>query len=405
MKKLMTVLLLIIIIGGLVLFLRSRRTTPGAETSSSELPASARSAETSAVPVDAVVAGYHDLTQYISTSGTIEALRNLELTARVAGYVQSVPVADGASVDAQALLVQLDEAPVRLQLQQYRSSLFKALGELVQEMAVNNAPHTTQIRRYYQSAFQQTILPPLPGVEPAGNKNSASLSRAEYLMLARQDIPSLYAQVKQSEQDLAHCRLRAPFSGIISEVRVSPGAYVTAGTRLMRVTNLDRVQVAIDVLEEDLPYVHQGSPLDLVAGQEAVTYHTTVTGVSPTIDPTTRTGKAYANLTNTNHVLKDGQFVEVRLAKQTFQHRLLVPREAVLTRTDRDLVFVVEGGLAKWHYIEQGVQNDREVEILSGVAPGDTVIVGGHYSLAHEASVAVRMVSENQLSTVPSGEE
>lgn len=394
MKKLITVLLLIVIIGGLVLFLRSRRTTPGAETSSTELPASARSAEASAVPVDAVVADYHDLTQYISTSGTIEAPRNLELTARVDGYIQSVPVADGASVDAQALLVQLDEAPVRLKLQQYRSSLFKALGELVQEMAVSNAPHTAQIRRYYQSAFQQTILPPLPGVQPADTGNSASLSQAEYLMLASQDIPSLYAQVKQSEQDLAHCRLRAPFSGIISEVQVSPGAYVTAGTRLMRVTNLDRVQVAIDVLEEDLPYVHPGSPLDLVAGQEAVTYHTTVTGVSPTIDPTTRTGKAFAVLTNTHHVLKDGQFVEVRLAKQTFQHRLLVPREAVLTRTDRDLVFVVEDGLAKWHYIEQGVQNDREVEILSGVAPGDTVIVGGHYSLAHEASVSVRMITE-----------
>ena len=85
MKKLITVLLLLVIIGGLVLFLRSRRITPGAETSSTELPASARSAETSAVPVDAVVAGYEDLTQYISTSGTIEALRNLELTARVAG--------------------------------------------------------------------------------------------------------------------------------------------------------------------------------------------------------------------------------------------------------------------------------------------------------------------------------
>jgi len=52
MKKLTTVLLLIVIIVGLVLFIRSRRTTPGAETSSSELPASARSAETSAVPVD-----------------------------------------------------------------------------------------------------------------------------------------------------------------------------------------------------------------------------------------------------------------------------------------------------------------------------------------------------------------
>jgi len=64
-----------------------------------------------------------------------------------------------------------------------------------------------------------------------------------------------------------------------------------------------------------------------------------------------------------------------------------VPREALLNRNERDLVFVVQNGLAKWRYVDIGVGNSEYVEILNGVQPGDSVIVEGHYSLGHDVKV------------------
>ncbi len=80
---------------------------------------------------------------------------------------------------------------------------------------------------------------------------------------------------------------------------------------------------------------------------------------------------------------------EVEIAAEVFRNRLLVPQEAVLVRGGRKLVFVVGDGLAKWRYIESGLENERFVEVLEGVKEGDEIITDGHLTLAHDAEVKI----------------
>ncbi len=383
----------------------------------------------STVPVTAIVAQKRDFTQFIKTTGTIQAVRKLELISEVSGYVKSLPIHDGATVKKGQLLLQIDEEPLFLELQQHRSAFFKALGECVQEMAVRKMPHTELLKSYFENAFHQNILPTLPGMgqmvfqkrQFTFNQNSNSkaareiqagthsanfrvsihqpdsltLTRAEYLILARYEVPGTFVRVKQAEHALNQCRLRAPFEGVVSNLKVTEGAYVTQGAKILTLTNLSRVQVIINVLEEDVPFIHSGSTFILIDTEGNQLFKGQITGVSAEIDQNNRTGKAFAIITNANHRFRDGQYVRVLLEKQTFPDRLVVPREAILVRNDRELVFVVQHGKAQWRYIDLGVQNDRYVEIKSGVAPGDTVVVGGHYSLAHEANVKVALIADS----------
>jgi multidrug efflux pump subunit AcrA (membrane-fusion protein) len=78
---------------------------------------------------------------------------------------------------------------------------------------------------------------------------------------------------------------------------------------------------------------------------------------------------------------------DVEIAADIYKDRLLVPQEAVLVRGGRKLVFVVEEDLAKWRYIEVGLENEDYAEVLDGVKEGEMLIIEGHFTLAHDARV------------------
>ncbi|MFQ6614495.1 MAG: efflux RND transporter periplasmic adaptor subunit [Fidelibacterota bacterium] len=259
-----------------------------------------------------------------------------------------------------------------------RGDFFKALTEFIAELKLTDQRRAGEWDSYLNEALENPMLPPLPN----------SLSRNKLMSVVRYNLHNLFALVKQAEQKLKQCVVTAPFDGVVSDIRVYPGAGVSPGTILLTLSDLSRMRIEINVLETDLPYIHPGTPFQFT-DSPADTFF--ITAILPEIDPQTRCGKAVTTLRNVKMMYRDGQKVMVKLVKQVFRDRLVVPRSAILTRNNRDLVFIVKHGLAKWQYVTTGVGNMDFVQILNGVAAGDTVITGGHYSLAHDAPVVVIM--------------
>jgi len=363
---------------------------------SDAVAASQKNVETAPVPVSASIVRVDTLTQYISTSGTIQPLHTIKILSQIPGEISGVFVSNGMKVESGTVLLQLDNSECRDELIRARSEYFEALNAALQELRINHTSHLDTINAYFHAALNQKSVPQLPGLIAEKSPQPVVLTTQEYMILTRHQVPAKDAAVHRAERNLRHCTIRAPFSGVISGLSVASGAVINSNTETMTLTTLDSVQIAINILEDELGLLKAGTPFRIISSDGRFVFSGTIEGLSPQVDRDTHTGKAFAFLPNPRELWKAGQYVQVEVQQAIYPNQLIIPREAVLTRNDRNLVFVVKHKTAKWHYVTLGPSNSRFVSIKKGVLPGDTVVVSGHYSLAHDSPVDVQMMTRNK---------
>ena len=127
-------------------------------------------------------------------------------------------------------------------------------------------------------------------------------------------------------------------------------------------------------------------------------YRGTIEAVLPVVDTATRAGRVLVRVRTADGRLRPGMYADVQLEASRLVGRVLVPAGAVIERDGRTLVFRARAGRADWVYVPVGRSNGVETEILAdsvsgrpNVGPGDTVLVGGHLTLTHDAPIRVRL--------------
>ena len=185
---------------------------------------------------------------------------------------------------------------------------------------------------------------------------------------------------------------RLPFfataAGVVIEKAVVDGAAVTAGQRLFRIADLDQIWVEADVYEADLPRITKGMPasiaLTYLPGRQ---FDGKVEFIYPYLDPMSRTGRVRISLPNKDKELKPDMFATVTF-KLPLGPKLLVPISAVVYTGPRRLVFLDlgDGALAPQE-VTIGARSGDNVEIVSGVKDGDTVVSSGNFLVAAESRV------------------
>jgi len=295
----------------------------------------------------------------VRASGRAEAPRRVELSARVAGQVDDVAVTEGDRVSEGDLLVALDDRP-------YRLTLAEATARR------SNAEVDTRVR----------LL---------GADTSAASTRRE-LSAHRSGLTEAEQAVRRAELDLEAARVTAPFDASVSDVAVTRGANVQSGSPLVTLVDLATIRVPAEVLERDFGRIRPGAPATVrFVAYPGEIFDGEVRSLSPECDPETGTGIAYIDISNPDGRIRPGMYAEVVIEADRLADRLSVPRAAVLERERRLLVFKAANGRAEWQYVDVGLGNEHEVEITSGLAPGDTVLVDGHLTLAHGAPIRVRL--------------
>jgi len=152
--------------------------------------------------------------------------------------------------------------------------------------------------------------------------------------------------------------------------------------------DISRLKVDVGILENEINKVHIGNNaiVRLTALPDKI-YYGKVIYINPMIDPEIKTCRVTVEIINSDINIKPGMFASVKIETDILKNRVIIPKEALLVRDKRDLVFVVQNNLAKWQYVNIGQQNDEYIEILNGVSPGDSVIVEGHFNLAHDSNI------------------
>jgi membrane fusion protein, multidrug efflux system len=308
----------------------------------------------------------------VSAAGEAAAWRQTVVRAQVAGQVRAVRVAENRVVGGGVLLVEIDPTEYQLALEEARARLRETEN------------------RYREITLGSDRIADA-GVRAA--QDSAARVRSG-LDVAR-------VAVQRAEINLSRTRVTAPFAGNVANVRIVPGQHVTQGEELLTIQAMNPIKVEAQVLEGEIGYLSPGRVARVTfAAFPGEVFEGRIESINPVVEQQTRTARVTISVPNPAGRVLPGMYARASLAARRFPDRVLVPREAILERDRRTMLFVFEGdgtnGRAKWRYVNPGRMNDHLVEILAEgpedgmVAPGEIVLVGGHHTLVHD--IQVRLV-------------
>ena len=364
------------------------------------------------LPVKAVKAKIGDLVISLKSPGEAYSREQIVLKAEVGGIVKNLYAAEGLHVKAGDLLVELDDRSYQLQLERQQALRLQRLSELFLEKQFASSsqeapPAAVERLNKAEAEFQKATVAFQKGLiaqsayEVVQKDYEIALIEAgrkkDEIQATTKGLTQAEIDVKVAQMELEKTRIRAPFAGILTEIKVSPREHIDAGRELGTLVNISRIWVKAKILESEVGKIRAGREVDLrFSAYPGKVFKGTVEAVSPIVNADDKTCAVHIALGNPTEEIKPGMHAEVEIAAEIYNNRLLVPQEAILVRGGRKLVFVVKNGLAKWRYVKIGVENESFAEILPGDRPeetvneGDLVITEGHFTLAHDASVTIR---------------
>jgi membrane fusion protein, multidrug efflux system len=322
-----------------------------------------------AVVVEGAAVLLDTLVLSVSAAGEAAAWRQAVVKTQVPGHVRTIRVAENGAVTGGALLVVIDATEYQLTVEETRARLREAEA------------------RYREITLGDDRL-----ADPQLRTERAAAARA------RSGLDVARVAVQRAEINLSRTRVVAPFAGSIANLRVVLGQHVTPGEELLTVQVMDPIRVELQVLEGEIGFLSPGRPARVTfAAFPGEEFDGRIESINPVVEQHTRTARVSIAVDNPGARVLPGMYARASLAARRFPDRVLVPREAILERDRRTMLFVFEGdgstGRANWRYVNTGRMNERYVEILAEgseagrVEPGEVVLVGGHYTLVHDSPV------------------
>ena len=405
-KKILVGVLALIIVGAAAyLIFFNKKGKPTTAKTGEETAQPAAKPEESALPVKVVLVKRGDLVMRLESPGEAYTEKKIALKTEVTGTIKSLNVKEGLHVRAGEVLVEIDDQEYRLRWERSEALRLKYLSDLLldKQFAPPNkemdAGAVERIKKAEQdfskagSLYGQGLIS-REDFEKAKRSYETLLIESgvkqEEVMAAAKGLTQAEIDAKIAQMELERTKIRAPFAGIISDIKVSPQEYISPGRELFTLVDISKIKVQARVLESEIGKMKVGYEATLrFSAYPGKTFKGHVEAVSPIINPEDRTCAVHIAVDNTQEEIKPGMHAEVEIAADIYKDRVLVPQEAVLVRGGRKLVFAVEEGLAKWRYIEVGLENKDYAEVLDGIKEGEMVIVEGHFTLAHDARVQV----------------
>jgi len=313
------------------------------------------------VPVTSVIK--KTIPVYLEYSARTESIREVSLQAKVAGYIQSQPIADGADVKEGELIYKIDE-------RDYRAALDQAKAQAQRNLAALN---------YAKSNFNRGDELVKTGFLAKDNYDQ----RASTLGQSEASVAMDSASVRSAEINLAYTDIRAPFAGRLGRNRAPVGTLVGgSGFTLNTLVQLDPLYVTFNPSERDLGIIQTARNSGQVVAKVSlpddptVGYSGELTFIDNGVDRTTGTITARATVPNPKFTLLPGQYVRVRLHVRDEPDALLVPQTALGSSQLGKYVYVVGADNKAEQKIVSLGATDGESVAVTGLAETDRVITG-----------------------------
>ena len=318
------------------------------------------------VPVSVMDIQLKSIEKYISTTGTVNPLKEVTLKAEISGKYKLLR--NPSTGKPYALGDRVKEG---------RDIIFLEDKEYVNNMKINSLKLRLEISR--QTLDKQKSLYEKGGVTLNELKNA----EIEYI------------NAKYSYDDaqirLQKMHIKAPFSGVIVDLTYyTRGIKVEAASVMIKLMDYSKLQMEVNLAEKNISMIETGQKVQIM---NYTIPDDTLTGVisqiSPAIDAETRSFKTVIQIDNSELKLRPGMFAKGKIVISSINDAIVIPKNIILSKQRGNTVFVINKKLAQERIVNFGIENPEEVQIISGLDTNDRVVIKGFETLRNRSKVKV----------------
>ena len=359
----------------------------------------------SVVPVTTAAAIKRDLPRFFEATGSLAGDQQTDVAPQTSGKVVAVGVDIGSAVRRGQMLVQLDDAELKLRVEQAVAQLEQARASVRQaeEKIGLRAGQSFDPNRVAEVAAARVALDLAERNFRRAEKliESGDVSRSFYdeqrarrdqlkeqydvalaqarqnyaaVVVARTTVANAESQLGLARKNLSYAFIPSPIDGFVAERTADLGEYVSPQLKVATVVRTNPLRIRIDIPEQAIPEVRVGQSVSIMTSAwPDKNFSGRVVRIAPNVSATSRTLTVEAEIENSSGALKPGQFATVRILQERTEPAVFIPARAVITEAGVSRVFVIKDGRAEQRLVQTGQAEGDLIEIKSGVAADELV--------------------------------
>ncbi len=304
--------------------------------------------------------------------GTLISRQSISLQPQVEGQITSIYVKAGDKVQKGQLLILINPRKQEATLNSYKLKTPSLESDL----------STTKIKydRYKYLYSKKTV-----------SKQDFETAENEYRR-AKSALQTNSAQIREQAEQLSYYKIRAPFSGIVGDIPVKTGEYVTPDIKLLSVTQNGKLELNAGISADKIFNLKLGLPVQILDFENNVVAKSKIGFISPFVDPNTQTILIKSYFKNFNGLLKADQSVKMKIIFNTYKG-ILIPVSSTTFLGGQNFVFVVKNSngqkTVKQIPITLGELQNGKYIVKSGLKAGDTIVTPGIQKLYDGAHIKI----------------
>jgi membrane fusion protein (multidrug efflux system) len=296
------------------------------------------------ISVEGLVVKTSSINEVVEASGTILANEATEIRPEISGRITQLNIREGAVVPKGSLLVKIYDADLQAQLNKLLVQL--QIAEKTEER-------------------QKELL------------KIGGIAQQDYDLSTLQ-VSNIKADIELTRVNISKTEIRAPYNGRLGLKSISPGAYISPTTLITTITQMNQMKIEFSVPEKYSAQINNGLTLDFMLDGSTKSYKANVLAREGSVDQNTRNLRIRAVVQGgADQFLVPGTFAKVRMILGENRNAIMIPSNAVIPQARNKQVALYRGGMASMIDIDTGIRDSSNVQVLSGLKAGDTLVTSG----------------------------
>ena len=311
-----------------------------------------------ALGVEAMIVKPSSIDDQVEVSGTLMPFESTEIRPEVTGRIVALNIHEGSSVKKGTVLVKLFDADLQAGLNKLEVQL--QIAEKTEER-------------------QKELL------------KISGISQQDYDLSLLQ-VNNLKADIELTRVNIGKTEIRAPFDGRIGLRNVSEGAYVSPLTLLTTISQVNQLKIEFSIPEKYSSQVTNGATLNFTIDGTDKIFSATVSATESKVEENSRSLRVRAVVKGQDKFLVPGTFARVKFILDKNSQALMVPTQAIIPQARNKQLIIYRGGKADFETVTTGVRDSSNVQVLTGIQAGDTIITTGLLFLKQDAPVQLTKI-------------